>query len=122
MARARASAAVWDTNGPTKVIMITPPFLGSRRRIASGKFRVTSVRARHEEWDEITGAADTSSAWPMTSGEVWARSTSIPRRFISRTTSRPNAVRPPWRRTSLQESAQSRVTLWVSVMYRTPRS
>ena len=102
--------------------MMTPPFRGRRRRIASGKFRVTSVSARQDEWEEMSGAADTSSAWPMISGEVWARSTSMPSRFISRTTSLPKAVSPPWRRTSLQESAQSSVTLWVSVMYRTPRS
>ena len=90
--------------------------------MASGKFRVTSVSARQDEWEEISGATETSRACAMTSGEVWARSTSMPSRFISRTTSRPKSVSPPWRRTSLQESAQSRVTLWVSVMYRTPRS
>ena len=102
--------------------MMTPPFFGRRRRMASGKFRVTSVSARQDEWDEIRGASETSSAWAMTSGDVWARSTSMPRRFISRTTSRPKSVSPPCWRTSLQESAQSSVTLWVSVMYRTPRS
>ena len=94
-ALARASAAAWDTKGPTKVIMMTPPFFGRRRRMSSGKFRVTSVSARQDECEEMSGASDVSRAWAITSGEVWARSTSMPSRFISRTTSRPKSVSPP---------------------------
>ena len=68
----------------------TPPFLGSRARIESGTLRGWSVRARAAEWEKMTGASVTSSASLMVAGETWERSTSMPRRFISRTTSRPN--------------------------------
>ena len=44
----------------------------------------------------------------------------MPRRCISRTTSRPNSVSPPAAGVSVAESAQGRFRLWVSVMYRTP--
>ena len=52
----------------------------------------------------------------MVSGETWLRSTSMPRRFISRTTSSPKGVRPWWRGVSVAESAQPVVRTWVSVM------
>ncbi len=39
----------------------------------------------------------------------------MPSRFISRTTSRPKAVRPPAFGSSVAESAQSTLSLWVSV-------
>ena len=52
----------------------------------------------------------------MVSGETWLRSTSIPSRFISRTTSSPNAESPPDRATSPAASAHGSVTLCVSVM------
>ena len=45
--------------------MTTPPFAGSLRRTASGTLRGTSVRARAEEWEKITGASDTRSASSM---------------------------------------------------------
>ena len=70
----------------------------------------------------MTGDSATFSASLMTPGETWLRSTSIPSRFISRTTSRPNGVSPPWAAESRAASAQARVTLWVSVMYRAPSS
>jgi hypothetical protein len=105
----------WDTKAPTKVTMTTPPFFSSRVRIESGTFRTCSVSARAELWEKMTGASVTSRASLMVPGETWDRSTSIPSRFISRTTSRPNSVRPPWRAESAAASAQSRVTLWVRV-------
>ena len=43
----------------------------------------------------------------MVSGETWLRSTSMPSRFISRTTSSPNGVRPWCAGASVAESAQS---------------
>ena len=46
----------------------------------------------------------------------------MPRRCISRTTSRPKSVRPPAAGVSVAESAQPTFTLWVRVMYRTPSS
>ena len=72
--------------------------------------------------DQMTGASATSSASFIVSGDVCERSTSMPSRFISRTTSLPNAVRPPCVCVPEWESAQSRSPLCVSVMYRTPRS
>jgi hypothetical protein len=105
-----------ETNAATKVTMTTPPFCGSRRRISSGTLRGESATARALEWEKMTGASATRRASSMVSGAVWERSTSMPSRFISRTTSSPKRVRPPWRTASLQESAQSRVTLWVRVM------
>ena len=58
----------------------------------------------------------TSSASLIVPGETCDRSTSMPSRFISRTTSWPNWVSPPCRALSSAASAQSSVTLWVSVM------
>ena len=52
----------------------------------------------------------------MTSGDTWLRSTSIPRRFISRMTSVPKAVNPLCAGVSVAESAQSLLREWVSVM------
>ena len=43
----------------------------------------------------MTGASVTSSASPIVSGDTCERSTSMPSRFISRTTSSPNCVSPP---------------------------
>jgi hypothetical protein len=78
--------------------------------------RGTSVMARAEECEKITGAAETRMASLMVPGDTCDRSTSIPSRFISRTTSSPNFVRPPCRAESVAASAQSMVLVWVSVM------
>ena len=64
----------------------------------------------------MTGASETSSAWRITSGETCEMSTSMPSRFISRTTSFPNGVSPPCAAVSVAESAQSLFLPWVSVM------
>ena len=56
----------------------------------------------------------------MVSVETWDRSTSMPSRFISRTTSTPNRVRPPATAASVAESAHGTLSLWVRVRYRTP--
>ena len=69
---------------------------------------------------DATGTPEASRASRIVPGDTWARSTSIPSRFISRTTSSPKRVSPPWRAESSAASAQSSVTLCVSVMYRTP--
>ena len=55
----------------------------------------------------MTGEAETAIAACMVRGATCERSTSIPSRFISRTTSSPKRVRPPWRGWSVAESAQS---------------
>ena len=94
----------------------TPPFAFIFARTASGTFRGWSQSARAEEWEKMTGASETRSASSIVSSETCERSTSMPRRFISRTTSSPKRVRPPWRGASVAESAQSMVFPWVRVM------
>ena len=72
--------------------MQTPPLSRSRSSTSSGTLRGWSHTARAEEWLKITGASVTSqgvAAWCLR--ETCERSTSIPSRFISRTTSLPNA-------------------------------
>ena len=75
-----------------------------------------SQTARDEEWEKITGAVDVSSASRIVVAATCERSTSMPSRFISRTTSRPKADRPPTAGSSVAESAQAMLSLWVSVM------
>ena len=48
-----------------------------------GTFRGTSWTALADEWDQITGAFDSWSACLAVASDVWDRSTSTPRRFIS---------------------------------------
>ncbi len=116
MAGTSTAAASGETKPATKVTITTPPLAGTRRRTSSGTFRGTSQRARVEEWEKMTGASLASRASCMVDGATCERSTSIPIRFISRTTSRPKAERPSWRGASVAESAQSLVLLWVRVM------
>jgi hypothetical protein len=84
--------------------------------MSSGTLRGTGSSAFADECEKITGASATRSASSIVSGDTWERSTSIPSRFISRTTSSPNLVRPPCVAGPAAQSAQSSVTLWVSVM------
>jgi len=79
--------------------------------------RGESQRARAEEWEKITGAADTRSAARIVSGETWERSTSMPTRFISRTTSSPKGVSPPLFGSSVAESAHAVLEVWVRVTF-----
>ena len=66
---------------------------GSARRPARCADGRTAARA--EECEKITGASATSRASCMVDGATCDRSTSMPIRCISRTTSRPKSVRPP---------------------------
>ncbi len=75
-----------------------------------------SQTARDEECEKITGAVLVAIASRMTPSATWLRSTSMPTRFISRTTSWPKAERPPRRGRSVALSAQSMLSLCVSVM------
>ena len=86
-----------------------------RSSTSSGALRGLSVTARAELWLKITGASATSSAARIVSAETCERSTIIPIRFISRTTSRPKAVNPPTAGRSVAESAHGVFALWVSV-------
>ena len=56
----------------------------------------------------------------MVAGDTCDRSTSMPIRCISRTTSRPKSVSPPASTSSVAESAQPTLRLCVRVMYLTP--
>ncbi len=51
---------------------------------------------RADEWENITGASLRRSTCAITESDTCEMSTIIPSRFISRTTSRPNGVRPWW--------------------------
>ena len=97
-----------------------PPFAGSRASTSSGMLRGWSQTAREEECEKITGAVEVSSASRMVFAATCERSTSMPLRFISRTTSWPKAVSPPTPGSSVAESAHAMLSLWVRVMYRTP--
>jgi hypothetical protein len=85
---------------------LTPPLPASRVRASSGTFRGWSSRAWAQEWEKITGARATSSAARAVSAEVRDRSTSMPIRCISRTTSWPKGDRPPLTGVTDAESAQ----------------
>jgi len=86
------------------------------RSTSSGTLRGWSSSARALECEKITGACVVSSAAFMVSGDTWERSTSMPSRFISCTTARPNGVSPRCTGLSVAESAQSVFLPWVSVM------
>ena len=64
----------------------------------------------------MTGASETRMASSIVPGDVWLRSTSMPSRFISRTTSSPNVESPPAFGMSVPESAHGMLVLCVSVM------
>ncbi|MDQ0813039.1 hypothetical protein QFZ63_004753 [Streptomyces sp. B3I7] len=100
----------------TNVTIATPPLPGSRSSTSSGMLRGWSQTARAEECEKTTGAEVVSSAARMVAGATWERSTSMPSRFISRTTSRPKADSPPTAGSSVAESAHATLSLWVSVM------
>ncbi len=82
---------------------------------SSGTLRGVSQRARALEWLNTTGATVVLRAVRMVVAATWLRSTIIPRRFISPTTSRPKALRPPTAGTSVAESAHGVLSLCVSV-------
>ncbi len=103
-------------NFGTKVAIATPPLAGSWASTSSGMLRGWSQTARDEECEKITGASLVASASRMVPAETWLRSTSMPVRFISRTTSRPKAESPPRRSVSVAESAHAMLSLCVSVM------
>ena len=99
-----------------KFTITTPPFLPMRASTSSGTLRTWSLTARALECEKITGASLTSRASCIAFGETCAMSTSMPSRFISRTTSLPNGVRPLCTGLSVAESAQSVFLVCVSVM------
>ena len=84
---ASQSARGWETKLGTNVTMQTPPLSASRASTSSGTLRGVSQTARAELCEKITGAAATSSASRIVSWDTCGRSTSMPIRCISRTTS-----------------------------------
>lgn len=115
-ASAVQSTAAWSTNFGTNVTIAMPPLADSRSRTSSGMLRGWSHTAREDECEKITGAVEVSSASRIVVAATCERSTSMPSRFISRTTSRPKADRPPTPGSSVAESAHALLSLWVSVM------
>ena len=109
------SRSAWLTKYGTNVTMHTPPLSARRASTSSGTLRGWSHSARAEECEKITGAWVVSRAARMVSADTWERSTSMPRRFISSTTSRPNADKPPTTGVSVAESAHGTLSLWVRV-------
>jgi hypothetical protein len=105
-----------STNFGTNVTMARPPLAGSDASTSSGMLRGWSQTAREDEWEKSTGARLTRSASRMVSGATCDRSTSMPSRFISRTTSSPKRVRPCAAGSSVAESAHGVLWLWVRVM------
>ena len=67
--------------------MHTPPLVARDFRTSSGALRTWSHTARAEEWLKMTGAVLVSSAARIVAGATCEMSTSMPSRFISRTTS-----------------------------------
>ena len=110
------SAWPWSTNGGTNVTMHTPPLPASDASTSSGTLRGWSQTALAELWLKIAGAVATARASRITSADTCERSTNMPIRFISRTTSRPKSDSPPSTGSSVAESAQGTFSLWVSVM------
>src|SRR5262249_30341462 len=104
-----------DTKPGLKLTITTPRLTATSFRIESGTLRAWLVNARADECEKITGALDVCSASDMVWSFTWDRSTSIPRRFISRTTCFPKGDSPR-RDVSVDAVAQSRLRQWVSVM------
>ena len=102
------SRTAGETNAGTNVTMQSPLFSARRSSTSSGTLRGRSQTARAEECEKMTGASVASRASRIVSAETCERSTSIPSRFISRTTSRPNAESPPSTGSSVAESAHAR--------------
>ena len=109
------AAASGFTNLGTNVTMQTPPLSRSDSSTSSGALRGLSQTARADECEKTTGTSEARSASRMVPAETWLRSTSMPMRFISRTTSTPKAERPPSTGSSVAESAHGTLELWVSV-------
>ena len=105
-----------ETKPGARLIITIPPSSGIIRSTRSGTLRGWAVIARAEEWEKMTGASDTRMASSMVSSDTWLRSTIMPRRFISRTTSSPKGLRPPHLGASVALSAQVVVLEWVRVM------
>ena len=100
--------------------MTMPRFSLTSLSTSSGTFRGWSATARALECEKMTGAFVTLSAAFIVASETCDRSTSMPSRFISSTTSSPKRVRPWAFGASEHESAQSSDSECVRVMYRTP--
>ena len=64
----------------------------------------------------MIGLSVTSIASQNVLSDTWEMSTTIPSRFISRMTSRPNRLSPLFLTASVDASAQLFVLKWVSVM------
>ena len=73
---------------------MTPPFCAKAFSWSSVRLRGWSQSALALPWEKITGFAVTSSASKKPPGLMWARSTSMPSRFISCTRSHAEVSQP----------------------------
>ena len=106
-----------STNFGTNVAIATPPLAGSRSSTSSGMLRGWSQTARAEECEKITGAALTRSASRMVSAATCERSTSMPAAVhLPDDLLAEGATGRRRRGSSVAESAQAMLSLWVSVM------
>ena len=74
---------------------ITPPVSATARSRSSGFSFRSSNSARAPECDRKTGAVERSQTCIAVTSPVCERSIAMPSRFMRRTASRPNDVRPP---------------------------
>src|SRR5271165_2839649 len=94
--------------------------IGGERRLSVRVARTAQPVAQGLGCDSATGASVASSTRRIASCDAWARSITTPRRLSSPITARPKALSPPLRGASVAESTQSRLSLWQSVISRTP--
>ena len=73
----------WRYNCTITTASVNPSPMPINFKTSLGTFRGTSWTALADEWDQIIGAFDTWSACFTVASDVWDRSTSTPRRFIS---------------------------------------
>ena len=91
----RARSATVGTSPAFGQIPMTPPSSAIARISASRRCRSCSRSAKAPVWLNTTGAVESASVSRIVSGFACARSSTIPSRLHSRTTSRPNSVSPP---------------------------
>ena len=108
--------AGWDAPWVAYQIGVRNGRMATWLNLAATDREYDSGAAFAEEWLNTTGASAVSRASRMVSGETWERSTSMPRRFISLTTSRPNSDKPCDIGSSVHESAHGTFWLWVRVI------
>src|SRR5512139_3443800 len=101
-------------------ICMTPPFVLRAWSISSVRFLGLEQSERQDECEAITGALEALMTSKNDLSEICETSTIMPSRFISFTTSAPNAESPLFSGPdgSVDESQISLLAEWHSVKYR----